>query len=220
MLVFFFDCLLSARKIGRFLIVFISTQSVEDKAGPNQRPHDTMAEMTISFFTSKHYFDLKKAAVEEVIKKLGLEANIIIDNPFAPSSPSQTFGFEEVFKRAQACAAEAVNRENTDVGIGIENTLSFIYNADEWYYVICVSVQTKDGQHAESFTPGIKIPLWMMKEIQDNNIKMDSLTQNLAGEGDPVMYFSGGTLTRKDLMVPALLLAFTNLNLEKRSSIA
>ncbi|MGC9968514.1 MAG: DUF84 family protein [Minisyncoccia bacterium] len=172
--------------------------------------------MTIGFYTSEHYFDLKKAAVEEAIKKLGVEADIALDSPFRPSLPSQIFGFEELFKRARACAAEALNRENVDIGIGIENSLSFIYNADEWYYVIGISIQTKDGKHVESFTPGIRVPLWMMEEIQKNNIKMDTLTQNLAGEDDPVMYFSGGTLTRKDLMVPALLLAFVNLNLEKR----
>lgn len=172
--------------------------------------------MTIGFYTSKHYFDLKKAAVEEAVKKLGIDASIVLNNSFRPSLPSQIFGFEELFKRARACAEEALSRGNTDVGIGIENSLSFIYNADEWYYVIGVSVQTKDGKHAESFTPGIRVPIWMMKEVQGNNIKMDTLTQNLVGEDDPVVYFSGGTLTRKDLMVPALLLAFANLNLGKQ----
>jgi non-canonical (house-cleaning) NTP pyrophosphatase len=120
-----------------------------------------------------------------------------------------------MFKRMRACAGGAINRQHTDVGIGIENSLAFIYNADEWYYVIGVSVQNSDGRCAESFTPGIKVPLWMIKEVQNSNIKMDSLTQSLAGEDDPVIYFSGGMLTRKDLMVPALLLAFTDLNLRK-----
>jgi non-canonical (house-cleaning) NTP pyrophosphatase len=181
---------------------------------------DTIIGMTIGFYTSKHYFDLKKAALEEAVKKLGIEASIVLDNPFRPSLALQTFGFEDMFKRARACAAEALNRENTDIGIGIENSLSFIYNADEWYYVIGISLQTKDGKHAESFTAGIKVPLWMMKQVQDDKIKIDSLTQNLAGEDDPVMYFSGGTLTRKDLMVPALLLAFANLDLEKRPAVS
>jgi len=125
-----------------------------------------------------------------------------------------------MFKRMRSCAAVALERQNVDVGIGIENSLVFIYHADEWYYVIGISLQTKDGKHAESFTAGIKVPLWMMKQIQDDKIKMDSLTQNLAGEDDPVMYFSAGTLTRKDLMVPALLLAFANLNLETRPAAA
>lgn len=171
--------------------------------------------MTIGFYTSKHYFDLKKAAVEEAAKKLGIEADVVIDDSFRTSLPSQTFGFEELFKSARVCAAEALKRENVDIGIGVENSLSFIYSTNEWYYVIGIAIQTKDGKHAESFTPGIKVPQWMMKEIQTNGIKMDSLTQNLAGEDDPVTYFSGGTLTRKDLMVPALLLAFVNLNLGK-----
>jgi non-canonical (house-cleaning) NTP pyrophosphatase len=171
--------------------------------------------MTISFYTSKHYFDLKKAALEEVVKKLGIDASIVLNNPFRPPLPSQTFGFEDMLKRARACAREALRRENTDIGIGIENSLILIFSADEWYYVIGVSIQTKDGRHAESFTSGIMVPAWMMKQVQDDKIKIDSLTQSLAGEDDPVMYFSGGTLTRKDLMIPALLLAFTNLNLEK-----
>jgi len=174
--------------------------------------------MTIGFYTSNHYFDLKRTAVEEVIKKLGLDAEIVLKDPFRPSLPSQTFGFEDMFKRMRACAAEALNRQNTDIGIGVENSLVFIYNAEEWYYVIGIAIQTKDGKRAESFTPGIKVPLWMIKEVQEGNIKMDSLTQSLAGEDDPVMYFSGGMLTRKDLMIPALLLAFTDLNMEKPAS--
>lgn len=174
-----------------------------------------MEDMTIGFYTSNHYFDLKKAAVEEVAKKLGLEAEIVLKDPFRPSLPSQTFGFEDMFKRMRACAAEAIDRQNTDIGIGIENSLVFIYNADVWYYVIGVSIKTKDGKWAESFTPGIRVPLWMVKEVQEGNIKMDSLTQSLAGEDDPVMFFSGKTLTRKDLMVPALLLAFADLNMEE-----
>lgn len=173
--------------------------------------------MTIGFYTSKHYFDFKKAAVEEAVKKLGIEATISPDNAFRPSSASQTFGFEELFKRARTCATEAVSHEGIDVGVGIENSLSFIFNANKWYYVICTAIQTKEGRSAASFTPGISVPLWMIKEVQNNNIKIDALTQNLAGEDDPVMYFSGKTLTRKDLMVPALLLAFSNLSLERHS---
>jgi non-canonical (house-cleaning) NTP pyrophosphatase len=171
--------------------------------------------MTIGFYTSNRYFDLKKAAVEEVAEKLGLEAEIVLKDPFRPSLPSQTFGFEDMFKRMRACATEAIDRQNTDIGIGIENSLVFIYNADEWYYIIGISIKTKDGKWAESFTPGIKVPLWMVKEVQEDNIKMDSLTQSLAGEDDPVMFFSGKMLTRKDLMVPVLLLAFADLNMKK-----
>ncbi|MGB7957893.1 MAG: DUF84 family protein [Minisyncoccia bacterium] len=171
--------------------------------------------MTIGFYTSNHYFELKKAAVEEVLQKLGVKAEVVLTDPFRPSLTSQTFGFEDMFKRMRSCAAVALERQNVDVGIGIENSLVFIYNADEWYYVIGIAIETKDGRHTESFTSGIKVPLWMIKEIQKNNLKMDSYTQSLAGQDDPVMYFSGGTLTRKDLMIPALLLAFTDLNMEK-----
>ncbi len=171
--------------------------------------------MVISLYTSEHYFDLKKAAVEEAVKKIGAESDVAFVNTFRPSLPTQTFGFEEMFKRAKSCSAEALNLKNGDIGIGIENSLTFIYSTDQWYYVIGVSVQTQDGRHAESFTPGIMVPSWMMEDIQKNNIKIDSLTQSLAGEDDPVMFFSGGMLTRKDIMVPTLLLAFSNLNLRK-----
>jgi non-canonical (house-cleaning) NTP pyrophosphatase len=171
--------------------------------------------MIIGLYTSQRYFDLKKAALEETIQKLGIDAALSPTNSFRPSFPAQTFGFEEMFRRARTCAAEAIVRDNTDIGIGIENSLSFIYNADVWYYVIGVSVQTKDERHAESFTSGIMVPQWMIKQVQENNMKMDDLTQSLAGEADPVVYFSGGKLTRKDLMVPALLLAFTSLNLDQ-----
>ena len=174
-----------------------------------------MKGMTIGFYTSNHYFDLKKTAVAEVLQKLGITAEMVLTDPFRPSLTSQTFGFEDMFKRMRSCAAVAIERQNVDIGIGIENSLVFIYNADEWYYVIGIAIETRDGRHTESFTSGIKVPLWMIKEIQKNNLKMDSYTQSLAGQDDPVMYFSGGTLTRKDIMVPALLLAFTDLNMEK-----
>jgi len=98
----------------------------------------------------------------------------------------------------------------------VENSLSFIYSAHEWYYSICIALQTRDGTGTTSFTPGISIPLWMVKEVQDEKIKLDVLTEKLAGENDPVAYFSAKMLTRKDLMVPALLLAFSNLGLGKR----
>jgi non-canonical (house-cleaning) NTP pyrophosphatase len=174
-----------------------------------------MEEMKIGFYTSNRYFELKKTAVVEATKKLGIDAELVLTDPIRPSFVGQTFGFEDMFKRMRSCAAAALTRQNVDVGIGIENSLVFIYNADEWYYVIGVAIETKDGKHTESFTSGIKVPLWMIKEIQKSNLKMDSYTQSLAGQDDPVMYFSGGALTRKDLMIPALLLAFTDLNMEK-----
>ena len=171
----------------------------------------------IGLYTSKHYFEPKKAAIEEAIKKLGIEATVVPESAFRPPLPAQTFGFEEMFNRARLCAAEAFSMGDLDIGIGIENCLTFVHNMDEWYYVIGISIQTKDGTHVESFTSGIKVPTWMMRQVQNDKIKIDNLTQSLVGEDDPVMYFSGGTLTRKDLMMPALLLALVNLNLEKHS---
>jgi non-canonical (house-cleaning) NTP pyrophosphatase len=171
--------------------------------------------MTIGVYTSEHYFDLKKAAVEEAFKRVSPATNLTFVNAFRPSLPTQTFGFEEMFKRATECSTAALRLDNAEIGIGIENSLTFIYSTEQWYYVIGISMQSKDGRHTESFTPGIKVPLWMMEEIQNNNIKIDALTQSLAGEDDPIIYFSGGMLTRKDLMVPTLLLAFSNLNFKK-----
>jgi non-canonical (house-cleaning) NTP pyrophosphatase len=172
--------------------------------------------MTIGIYTSERYFELKKASVEEAAKKLGIEATIVSDGIFRPSLPTQTFGFEEMLRRAQVCAKEAINHNNVDIGIGIENSLSLMYNVKEWYYVIGVSAETKDGRHAESFTPGVMIPAWMMQQVQNDKIKIDALTSSLAGEDDPITYFSGGTLTRKDIMIPALLLALVNLNLQTK----
>lgn len=177
-----------------------------------------MKTMNIGLYTSKRFLDLKKQALEEAIGKLGLEARIVHDDSLErPSALEQAFGFEELFKRAKASAAEAIKHEGIDVGVGIENSLSFIYSANEWYYVICVALETREGATTASFTPGISVPDWMIKEVQENHIKMDALTQRLAGEDDPVVYFSGKTLTRKDLIVPALLLTFSKLNLEKHS---
>jgi non-canonical (house-cleaning) NTP pyrophosphatase len=176
--------------------------------------------MTIGLYTSEHYFELKKAALDEAIKKLGIEASVASGNSFRPPWPEQAFGFSEMFTRARFCAAQALSLQKVDIGIGIENSLTLISDMNEWYYVIGISIQTKDGGHVESFTPGVRVPPWMMKEVQDDKVKMDVLTQNLVGQDDPIMYFSGGTLTRKDLMVPALLLALVNLNLDKHPAVS
>jgi non-canonical (house-cleaning) NTP pyrophosphatase len=171
--------------------------------------------MKIGFYTSKHYFAEKKSALEEALNKLGIKAEIVLDESFTPKT-QQAFGFEELFERTKAYASDGLKRNDFDVSIGVENSLSLIYSTKEWYYTICVALEMRDGRGTSSFTPGISIPAWMVKEVQDDNIKIDVLTEKLAGEGDPVAYFSGKLLTRKDLMVPALLLAFSNLNLEQQ----
>lgn len=172
--------------------------------------------MDVGFYTSKHYFEAKKQALTEAAQKLGIDINIVVDESLRPpSSDRQTFGFEELFKRTKAYAAQALTHPDVKIGIGVENALSYIYSADEWFYVICVAIVTNDGRRASSFTPGISVPQWMMKEVQGATMKIDSLTQRLAGEDDPVVYFSGKMLTRKDLLVPAMLLAFSKLGLEK-----
>lgn len=174
--------------------------------------------MKIGFYTSEHYYSLKKAALEAAMERLSIKADIIRDPSFKPQA-EQAFGFEELFKRTKNYAEEMIKREagkDIDVGIGVENALSYSYSADEWHYSICVALQTREGKSTTSFTPGISIPLWMVKDVQDEKIKLDVLTERIAGESDPVVYFSAKTLTRKDLMVPAFLLAFSNLRIGDR----
>jgi len=172
--------------------------------------------MTIGLYTSTRYLEQKKQAIEEAIRRLGVEATVIHDELLTrPSSPEQAFGFEELFKRAKFYAREAVKHDGVDIGVGIENSLSFIYSANQWYYTICVSLHTKYGEETASFTPGISVPEQMVKEVQQNHLKLDALTKRFTGEDDPVIYFSSRALTRKDLMIPAALLAFSNLGLGK-----
>src|SRR5258708_25754074 len=100
--------------------------------------------MNIALYTSKRYYDSKQQAVEEAVKKLGISATVL-DKAFdVPPSSVQTFGFEGVFHNAKMYAAEALKKQDADVGVGIGNSLSFIYAANEWYYVICVALQTKE----------------------------------------------------------------------------
>ena len=122
--------------------------------------------MNIGLYTSKHYFDLKKVALEEAFQKLGIEATISPVSAFRPPLPEQTFGFEEMFNRARVCAVEALGLGDVNLGVGIENSLTFLYNNNDWYYVIGISIQTKDGEHVESFTSGIRVPTWMMKQVR------------------------------------------------------
>ena len=170
--------------------------------------------MKLGLYTSKRYLVPKQEALEEALTRLGIVAEIVHDEAFErPSSPVQAFGFEELFERAKFYATEATKRTGIDVGIGIENALAYIYSANEWFYVICTALARPDGSVTASFTPGISVPKWMVDEVQQDKIKIDALTQQLAGEDDPVVYFSAKTLTRKDLMIPALLLAFAKQNL-------
>ncbi len=172
--------------------------------------------MKVGLYTSNRYLKPKQEAVLEAGRRLGMTIEIVHDGTLErPPAPEQTFGFEELFERAKRYAAEAAKRDGVDVGIGVENSLALIYRAKEWYYVICIAVCTKDGMTTASFTPGVSIPEWIIKEVQEARIKIDAFTQRLAGEEDPIVYFSAKTLTRKDLMTPALLLAFAKLHLEK-----
>ncbi|HVN26405.1 MAG TPA: DUF84 family protein [Candidatus Paceibacterota bacterium] len=172
--------------------------------------------MNIGFYTSKRYIEPKQQALAEALKRLNIEASIVHDESLErPSSTEQAFGFEELFKRAGGYAEQALTHPAVDVGVGVENCLTYVYSAAEWYYVICVALHMKDGQTAAGFTSSINVPEWMVKEVQDMHVKVDALTQRLAGEDDPVIYFSSKTLTRKDLMIPAFLLAFSKLNLPK-----
>ncbi len=177
----------------------------------------TVIAMTIGLYTSKHYSIPKKEAIEEAAQKLGIDVKTFFDDSFNPSLTKQAFGFEELLGRTKKFAAEALRQDDVDVGIGIENSLSFIFSANEWYYVICIAVKTREGGETATFTPGIGIPQSMVKEVQEKAVKIDAVTQRIAGEDDPVAYFSQKTLTRKDLMVPALLLAFANLGLGRKS---
>lgn len=168
--------------------------------------------MRIGFYTSTHYIDSKRQSVQEAAERLGIEPEIIFDEAFVPTT-EQAYGFEELFKRTKVYARQALTRNDLDIGVGVENSLSFINSADEWFYTICIALETKDGRSTSSLTPAISIPLWMIKQIQDENIKIDVLTERLAKEDDPVSYFSEKTLTRKDIMLPAVILAFSNLAL-------
>ncbi len=172
--------------------------------------------MRVGFYTSTHYFEPKKEAVLEAAARFGIEAQIGLNSSFAAMmSTEQTFGFEDLMKKTKGYAAQAVMGQDADIGIGVENALTFLYAANEWYYVICIALQMRDGTSTANFTSGISIPPWMVKEVQDNHLKLDVLTQRLAGEDDPVIYFSQHALTRKDLMVPAILLGFSKLGLGK-----
>jgi len=173
--------------------------------------------MTVGLKTSDHFIDEKKGALEDALKKLGLDAKIVV-NPFgAPSSDTQAFGFEELIQKAKQYAREALVSQDSDlgIGIGIESALSFIYAANEWYYVMCIAAQTKNGGTATSFTSGVSVPEWMIKELQNNSTKtLHSLIEHAAGHPvDPIAFFSGYSLSRKETMLPPLLLTISQLTI-------
>jgi non-canonical (house-cleaning) NTP pyrophosphatase len=167
--------------------------------------------MTIGFYSSGHYLDLKKQAVEEASQRIKFEANIIVKElTSAQTSSAQVFGFEELFRKAGAHAAEAQRDLDVDIGIGIENALAYIYNSKEWYYVICIAVHLRDGTTTATFAPGIIVPAWIIKEVQEQNIRFDTFMQRLTGDDDdPIAYFSSKALSRKDLLISAIIIAFS-----------
>lgn len=173
--------------------------------------------MKIGLCTSSRYLASKREAVEEALRRLGMEAEVIHDESLErPSPATQTFGLEALFEKAKFYASEGLKHRDVDVGIGIESALILVYSASEWYYVIAVALNTREGLMTASFSPGISVPQWMINEVQESDMKLDALTQQLAGDDDPVLYFSGKMLTRKEIMVPALLLAFSKLGFQKQ----
>lgn len=173
--------------------------------------------MIIGLKTSDHFVAEKTGAIEDAAKKLGIEARILV-NAYGPlPAYSQAFGFEELIQRARQYAREALVGQDPDlsIGIGMESALSFIYAANEWYYVMCIAVQAKNGSTTTSFTSGISVPEWMIKELQNNTTKtIDSLIEHAAGHPiDPVAFFSGYSLTRRELMLPPLLFTISQLTI-------
>lgn len=173
--------------------------------------------MTIGLKTSEHFVGEKMGAIEDAVKKLGLDAKILVNSFGAAPSEKQAFGFEELIQRARQYAREALVGQdpNLGIGIGMESALSFIYATNEWYYVMCIAAQAKNGGTATSFTSGVSVPEWMIKELQNNATKtLHSLIEHAAGHPvDPIAFFSGYSLTRREIMLPPLLLTISQLTI-------
>ncbi len=175
--------------------------------------------MIVGLKTSTRFLEAKQWAIKDALEKLGIQAELRVDAFEPMPDEKQIFGFEELLQKAKKYAQETIANQDLGLSVGMENALSFIYSSNEWYYVTCVAVQTRSGSVATSFSSGISVPQWIIKEMQDKNANtFHSLIERLVGHPvDPVDFFSGYTLSRRELLLPPLLLTISQLSMEMKA---
>lgn len=152
---------------------------------------------------------LELRAVATALAKLGMSDYEVESVNAASNVRSQPFGLGEILHgarhRAQHGALLGV------IGIGIENGL---VNDPEgnWFDAACVYVTRPHFGSSHAYSTFFPIPSWMVEYIFRYDTELGHVVQNAnGGEKDPMKWLSENAVKREDILMQAIICAFTPL---------
>jgi inosine/xanthosine triphosphatase len=149
---------------------------------------------------------LKIRALEDALKKLGIQAEIVSVKTDSGVS-DQPFGYTESKTGAMNRARAAFEQGNFDMALGIESGLIEIEG--DYFDIACVYIVTNEDDSSIAYSAGYFTPKWIIDEIKKKNTEYGHITQRLSGdeEKDPLKYFSEGKTKREDVLSQAIEIA-------------
>lgn len=159
--------------------------------------------------------ELKVRALKDALGKLNMEAEIVSMKADSGIS-KQPFGYEDMITGAKNRAQKAADEINPDFAVGIENGLVEIER--NYFDIACIYIKSKENDESVSFSSGICIPDWVIKEIKEKDTEGGEITKRLSGdsEKDTGKYFSGGMIKREEILSQTIQIAFAKIfNKEK-----
>jgi len=152
--------------------------------------------------------ELKIRAANDAFKVLDISPEVITVKSES-GVPDQPFGVEQILTGAKNRAKNAMEIEESDYAIGVENGIIKIEQINKWMETLVVVVVSSDGK--ESCAQGLAYPLpdWAVEEIKKENSELGHVVQRLnpALEKDPINYFSGGKIKREETITQAIVSA-------------
>lgn len=152
---------------------------------------------------------LKLRAIEEALKRLGMEAQVLPTELLSVVS-SQPFGFEDMMLGASFRANSARRHHDATYGVGIESGLVGL--GGFWFDVPCVFITTLIPTPATSVSYGTFFPISqaIVEEVQERQIEVGFVIQERAGGGekDAEKWLSRGKVPRDEILVQAIMSAF------------
>jgi non-canonical (house-cleaning) NTP pyrophosphatase len=150
--------------------------------------------------------------------KVGFKYGTIVSHNIKPNIEEQPYGYDETFKGAKY-RADGVTKLQSDldikynyISIGIENG---IQKCGENYYDFAVIVLKYRGKIYESHSTGIKINEKLLAKSfkRNRHITVGNLMSEKfdSEKDDPHKYLTFGLVTRKDMLVQAILTVLGNL---------
>lgn len=149
--------------------------------------------------------DLKIRATKEAFRILKIEPDIITEKSDS-EVPDQPFGIEQIIQGAGNRARNALKSTSADLGIGIENGIIRIEQADKWMETLAVVVASNDGKISVGLGSAYPVPDWAVEIIKQDDTELGKVIQGLNPdlEKDPINYFSNGNIKREETITQAV----------------